>query len=84
MSIFSGTLGLGPWIPARGHAATIVFAALCGFGFGAFVSLLSAIIAEISDVKEIGTRTGIEFAIMSVAALVSKPRRQCAHYLSSC
>ncbi|GFF62156.1 uncharacterized transcriptional regulatory protein C11D3.07c [Aspergillus udagawae] len=69
MSIFSGTLGLGPWIPARGNAATIVFAALCGFGFGAFISLLSAIIAEISDVKEIGTRTGVEFAIMSVAAL---------------
>ncbi|GFG20311.1 uncharacterized transcriptional regulatory protein C11D3.07c [Aspergillus udagawae] len=69
MSIFSGTLGLGPWIPARGNAATIVFVALCGFGFGAFVSLLSAIIAEISDVKEIGTRTVVGFAIMSVAAL---------------
>ncbi|GAB1217487.1 MFS sugar transporter [Aspergillus terreus] len=73
MSIFSGTLALALWIPAKGNAAMIVFAALYGFGSGAFVSLLPAMIAQISDMKEIGTRTGVEFAIMSVAALVSNP-----------
>jgi MFS family permease len=73
MSIFSGTLALALWIPAKGNAAMIVFAALYGFGSGAFVSLLPAMIAQISDMKEIGTRTGVELAIMSVAALVSNP-----------
>lgn len=73
MSIFSGVLALALWIPASGNAATIVFAALYGFGSGAFVSLLPAMIAQISDIKEIGLRTGMEFAIMSVAALASNP-----------
>ncbi|KAL2863151.1 putative MFS monocarboxylate transporter (Mct) [Aspergillus lucknowensis] len=73
MSVFSGTLSLALWIPAKDNALVIVFAALYGFGSGAFVALLPAMIAQISDIKEIGTRTGVEFAIMSVAALVSNP-----------
>lgn len=73
MSVFSGILALALWIPATGNAAMVVFAALYGFGSGAFVSLLPAMIARISDMKEIGTRTGVEMAIMSVAALVSNP-----------
>lgn len=51
----------------------IFFAALYGLGSGAFVSLLPAMIAQISDIREIGLRVGTEFAIISVAALVSNP-----------
>ncbi|KAB8071468.1 major facilitator superfamily domain-containing protein [Aspergillus leporis] len=71
--LFSGIIVLALWIPAKGSAPLIVFAALYGFGSGAFVSLLPAMIAQISDVREIGLRVGMEFATMSVAALVSNP-----------
>ena len=50
-----------------------MFAALYGLGSGAFVSLIPAVIAQISDIREIGLRIGIEFAVLSVAALVSNP-----------
>ncbi|RAL15303.1 MCT family MFS transporter [Aspergillus homomorphus CBS 101889] len=69
--LFSGIIALALWIPAKHTAPLIVFAALYGFGSGAFVSLLPAMIAQISDVREIGLRVGLEFAVMSVAALVS-------------
>ncbi|KAL4940485.1 hypothetical protein BDV06DRAFT_213459 [Aspergillus oleicola] len=71
--LFSGVIALALWIPAKQSALLFVFAALYGFGSGAFVSLLPAIIAQISDVREIGFRVGMEFAVMSVAALVSNP-----------
>ncbi|KAF7597125.1 hypothetical protein BBP40_009463 [Aspergillus hancockii] len=71
--LFSGVIVLALWIPAKGSAPLIVFAALYGFGSGAFVSLLPAMIAQISDVREIGLRVGMEFATMSIAALVSNP-----------
>ncbi|OBT60997.1 hypothetical protein VE03_09739 [Pseudogymnoascus sp. 23342-1-I1] len=71
--LFSGVIVLALWIPAKSTAPLIVFAALYGFGSGAFVSLLPAMIAHISDVREIGLRVGMEFAVMSVAALVSNP-----------
>ena len=35
--------------------------------------MLPAIIAQISDIREIGLRIGAEFAIISVAALISNP-----------
>ncbi|KAI9041901.1 MCT family MFS transporter [Aspergillus affinis] len=71
--LFSGIIALALWIPANQGAPLIVFSALYGFGSGAFVSLLPAMIAQISDVREIGLRVGMEFAIMSIAAQVSNP-----------
>ena len=73
MCTFSGVLVLAMWLPATGNVPLILFAALYGFGSGAFVSLLPAMIAQISDIKEIGLRIGNEFAIISFAALVSNP-----------
>lgn len=61
------------WIPAETNAPIIAFAALFGFGSGAFVSLAPSVIAQISDVREIGVRTGSFFAVISVAALISQP-----------
>ncbi|KAI9666624.1 MAG: hypothetical protein M1821_004560 [Bathelium mastoideum] len=70
---FSGVIILALWLPAAANAPIIVFAALYGFGSGAFVSLAPSAIAQISDVRKIGVRTGTLFAIISVAALVSSP-----------
>lgn len=64
---------LALWLPATSNAPIIVFAGAYGFGSGAFVSLAPALIAQISDVRQIGVRTGSMFAIISIAALCSTP-----------
>ena len=73
MSYFSAILVLALWLPATTNAPIIVFAALYGFGSGAFVSMAPALIAQISDIRQIGIRTGTMFAIISVAALCGNP-----------
>ena len=73
MCFFSGIIVLALWLPAKANTPLIMFAALYGLGSGAFVSLIPAVIAQISDIREIGLRIGTEFAVLSVAALVSNP-----------
>ncbi|KAL9038726.1 MAG: hypothetical protein Q9214_005167, partial [Letrouitia sp. 1 TL-2023] len=58
---------------ARGNVPYILFAAFYGFSSGAFVSLAPALVAQISDIRQIGVRTGSMFAVVSVAALVGNP-----------
>lgn len=70
---FSGVVVLALWLPATSDAAIVTFAALYGFSSGAFVSLIPALLAEISDMRELGLRAGLEFAVLSVPALVSNP-----------
>ena len=72
-SFLSTILVLGLWLPARGNAPYIVFAALFGFSSGAFVSLAPSLVAQISDVRQIGVRTGSMFAVISISALVGTP-----------
>jgi len=73
MDVFTTVMILALWLPGRNNAAIISFAAFFGFGSGAFVSLLPAMVAQISDVRQIGVRTGTMFAVISLAALVSNP-----------
>ncbi|KAK0848485.1 hypothetical protein LTS02_014051 [Friedmanniomyces endolithicus] len=73
MCFFTSILVLAMWIPSTTNAPIIVFAALYGFGSGAFVSLTPSLIAQISDVRQIGVRSGTLFAIISVASLVGNP-----------
>lgn len=73
MMSFTGILVLALWIPAASNAPVIVFAALYGFGSGSFVSLAPSLVAQISDVREIGVRNGTVFAVISFAALCSNP-----------
>ncbi|KAF2173881.1 hypothetical protein M409DRAFT_62108 [Zasmidium cellare ATCC 36951] len=73
MCFFSAVIVLAMWIPSKANAPIIVFAALYGFGSGAFVSLAPSMIAQISDVRKIGVRTGTFFATISIAALISNP-----------
>lgn len=72
-SFLSTILVLGLWLPARGNVPYILFAAFYGFSSGAFVSLAPALVAQISDIRQIGVRTGSMFAIISIAALVGTP-----------
>ncbi|MCJ1435451.1 hypothetical protein MMC27_004824 [Xylographa pallens] len=73
LNFFSALIILAIWLPARGNAPIIVFAALYGFGSGAFVSMVPACLAQISNIKEIGIRNGTLFAIVSFAALCGNP-----------
>lgn len=69
----SAILVLALWIPARGNVPIILFSTFYGFSSGAFVSLAPALIAQISDIRQIGMRTGTMFAVISVAALTGSP-----------
>lgn len=73
MCFFSSIVAFALWLPAAANAPIIVFAALYGFGSGAFVAILPTLIAQISDIKEIGLRIGMEFGVLSIPALVSNP-----------
>ncbi|KAJ6016057.1 MFS transporter asaE [Penicillium herquei] len=72
-SFFSSIIVLALWLPSRGNAPAIVFCALYGFGSGAFVSLAPALIAQISELREVGVRNGTCFSIISFAALTGTP-----------
>lgn len=72
-SYLSAILVLALWLPSRSNAPAIVFSAMYGFGSGAFVSLAPALIAQISDLREVGVRNGTCFSIISFAALTGTP-----------
>ncbi|KAJ5779753.1 hypothetical protein N7457_007473 [Penicillium paradoxum] len=72
-SFFSAILVLTLWLPSKGNAPVIVFCALYGFGSGAFVSLAPALLAQISDIRQLGVRNGTFFSVISFAALTGTP-----------
>ena len=72
-TFFSSLLVLALWLPSRGNIPVIVFSALYGFGSGAFVSLAPALVAQISDLRQVGVRNGTFFAVISFAALTGTP-----------
>ncbi len=73
INFISGILVLALWLPSRGNVPIIIFAALYGFTSGAFVSLAPSLVAQISDIRQIGVRNGSLFAFISVAALTGSP-----------
>ncbi|KZF21899.1 MFS general substrate transporter [Xylona heveae TC161] len=73
MSYFAGILVLALWLPAKANAPIIVFSGLYGFASGAFVSMIPACVAQISDIRKIGVRNGALFAVVSFAALTGSP-----------
>jgi MFS family permease len=73
MAFLGSILTLALWLPSTGNAPIIVFALLYGVTSGAFVALIPALVAQISNLAEIGHRTGLAFAILSIPALVSNP-----------
>lgn len=74
ITTLSTVVTLAVWIPAsHSSAAIVVFTAIFGFSSGGFVSLMTPLIAQISDIRQIGTRTGIAMAVMSFGGLTGSP-----------
>ncbi|KAF7342736.1 Monocarboxylate permease-like protein [Mycena sanguinolenta] len=51
----------------------MLFAATYGFTSGAFISVITPCVAQISDIRQIGSRIGILYSIISFPALVGGP-----------
>lgn len=64
---------LALWIPANSDQAIVTFAVLFGFFSGAYVSLIAALIVQISPLREIGIRTGLVFLLASIGGLTTGP-----------
>lgn len=73
VAIVTSILCLALWIPSDGEGAIIAFAVLYGLFSGSFISLAPSLIAQISDVAEIGIRQGTCFALQSFGALTGSP-----------
>ncbi|KAH7177873.1 major facilitator superfamily domain-containing protein [Fusarium sp. MPI-SDFR-AT-0072] len=61
------------WIPVKDTAGIVVFAVIFGFSSGGYISLVPTLIAQLSDIRQIGTRVGAAFAIQSFGALTGSP-----------
>lgn len=73
ISLLSAIFVLAVWIPVENTAGIVVFAVMFGFSSGGVISLAPTLIAQVSDIRQIGTRVGTAFAIQSVGALVGSP-----------
>ncbi|KAJ9144306.1 MFS general substrate transporter [Coniochaeta hoffmannii] len=69
----AGALILGMWIPARTGSVAIAFAVLFGVFSGAYISLMAALVAQISPLGEVGYRNGLTFLFSSVGGLTTAP-----------
>ena len=64
---------LGLWIPSSSNASILVFAVLYGLPLGCFAASIPALVAQISDVKQIGVRVGATFFVNGFASLTGNP-----------
>lgn len=69
----SGVLVLALWIPGRGDGAVVAFAVLFGLASGAYISLMAALVAQVSPPAEVGYRNGLCFLASSVGGLTTAP-----------
>ncbi|KAF7324743.1 Monocarboxylate permease-like protein [Mycena kentingensis (nom. inval.)] len=72
-AFFSGFLCLVLWLFARTLPILVCFAAAYGFTSGAFISLITPCVAQISDIRQIGSRIGLLYTVISVPAVVGAP-----------
>lgn len=73
ISALSAIFTLALWIPGRGAATLVVYGAVFGFTSGGYVSLGAPCIAQISDMREIGTRTGTAYLLQALGGLIGSP-----------
>ncbi|TLD34337.1 hypothetical protein PspLS_01061 [Pyricularia sp. CBS 133598] len=69
----SATFTLALWIPGNSTGAIIGYAVVFGFVSGGFIGMAPALIAQISDIRQIGVKTGLAFAVQSFGALTGSP-----------
>ncbi|KAJ6475589.1 MFS general substrate transporter [Mycena sanguinolenta] len=72
-AFLSGLLCVVFWLFARSLVPLMLFAAAYGFTSGAFISVITPCVAQISDIEQIGSRIGILYSIISFPALVGGP-----------
>ncbi|KAF4989419.1 hypothetical protein FGRMN_9144 [Fusarium graminum] len=73
ITFISALFCLCVWIPVKDTAGIVVFAVIFGFSSGGYISLVPALVAQLSDIRQIGTRVGAAFAIASFGALTGSP-----------
>ncbi|KAF2967510.1 hypothetical protein GQX73_g6069 [Xylaria multiplex] len=73
IAALSSIVTLALWVPGNTTATTIAFGAVYGFTSGAFISLAPAVIAQISDIRQIGARSGVLLFVSSLGALTGSP-----------
>ncbi|KAJ7841477.1 major facilitator superfamily domain-containing protein [Mycena olivaceomarginata] len=72
-TLLSGILILALWYTSTAQPNLIAFSAVYGFASGPFFSLVTACVAQISPVPEVGARIGMVFVGMSTGALAGTP-----------
>lgn len=73
MAFVSGVFSLAMWLPANNVATIIAFVCLYGFSSGIFISVMPAVVAQISPDDKIGARIGALFTLAGVATLIGTP-----------
>ncbi|GJD01006.1 riboflavin transporter MCH5 [Colletotrichum higginsianum] len=73
IATLTGIACLALWIPIQNNAGILVFTAAFGFLSSGLTSIGPTLIAQISDIREIGARTGTAFAFQSFGALTGSP-----------
>ncbi|KAH8676150.1 major facilitator superfamily domain-containing protein [Xylariales sp. PMI_506] len=64
---------LALWLPDISNAGLLAFVILFGFFSGAYVSLVTPLIVQVSPLAEIGFRTGITFMFCAFSGLITNP-----------
>jgi MFS family permease len=64
-AFLSGVLCVLFWMFARALVPLMLFAAAYGFTSGAFISVITPCVAQISDIRQIGSRIGLLYSIIS-------------------
>ncbi|KIY52448.1 MFS general substrate transporter [Fistulina hepatica ATCC 64428] len=72
-ALLSGVACLVFWLFAKTLVPIMLFAAVYGFLSGAFIALITPCVAQISELRVIGTRIGMLYTIVSVPSLVGEP-----------
>lgn len=73
IATLTGIACLALWIPIKNDAGILIFTAAFGFCSSGLTSIGPTLIAQISDIREIGARTGTAFAFQSFGALTGSP-----------
>ncbi|POR38655.1 Putative transporter MCH4, partial [Tolypocladium paradoxum] len=73
ITFISAVFCLAVWTPVNNTAGLLVFTVIFGFSAGGFISLGPTLIAQIVDIRKIGTGVGVALAIQSIGALTGSP-----------
>lgn len=73
IAALSAIFTLGLWIPGTSTGAILAYAVVFGFVSGGFIGMNPTLIAQITDIRQIGVRTGLSFAFQSFGALTGSP-----------